>query len=100
MINTDAPYPVSTGVVGEAYPNNFGTDFKADGRNPLFLFARFVLNLHTNATALRQAEYALLIFFAMSDGLGGLRVLQRYPMEGGQPFRGVGGQTIIIYPIY
>lgn len=71
MINTDTPQAVSTGISGEAYHNNLGTDSRADGKNNIFLFARNVINLRKNSVALRQANYSMPIYFAKADGSGG-----------------------------
>jgi len=71
MINTDSPHTVSTGISGEAYHNNLGTDGKADGQNNLFKFATFVMNVRKNSPSLRQANYTMPIYFAKADGSGG-----------------------------
>jgi isoamylase len=71
MIATDSPHLVATGVTGEAYHNNFGTDAHADGKNALFQFTRQLINLRRSAKALRQADYAMPIFFAKNDGSSG-----------------------------
>lgn len=71
MIATDSPHLVATGVTGEAYHNNFGTDARADGKNALFQFARQVIGLRRSARALRQGDYAMPIFFAKNDGSAG-----------------------------
>ena len=71
MINTDSPHTVSTGIPGEAYHNNLGTDGKADGQNNLFKFATFVMNVRKNSPLLRQANYTMPIYFAKADGSGG-----------------------------
>ncbi len=71
MINTDSPQTVSTGIAGETYHNNLGTDARADGKNNIFQFATFVMNLRKNSVALRQANYSMPIYFAKADGSGG-----------------------------
>jgi glycogen operon protein len=70
-ITSDSPHLVATGVGGEAYHNNFGTDARADGKNAQFQFARQLINLRRGSRALRQADYAMPIFFAKNDGSGG-----------------------------
>jgi isoamylase len=71
MIATDSPHRASTGVSGEAYHNNFGSDARADGKNALFQFARQLIALRRSARALRQGDYAMPILFAKNDGSGG-----------------------------
>ncbi len=71
MIPTDSPHLTATGVSGEAYHNNFGTDGHADGKNALFQFARQLINLRRSSRALRQADYTMPIFFAKNDGSSG-----------------------------
>jgi len=71
MIATDSPHQVATGVTGEAYHNNFGTDGHADGKNALFQFARQVIALRRAAPALRQGDYAMPISFTRNDGSAG-----------------------------
>jgi glycogen operon protein len=71
MIASDSPQQVSTGVSGEAYHNNFGSDAHADGKNALFQFARQLIHLRRSSRALRQSDYAMAIFFAKNDGSGG-----------------------------
>jgi glycogen operon protein len=71
MIASDSPHTVSTGVAGEAYHNNFGTDGHADGKSALFTFTRQLINLRRGSRALRQADYAMPIFFAKNDGSAG-----------------------------
>ena len=71
MIATDSPQLTATGVSGEAYHNNLGTDGHADGKNALFQFARQLINLRRGSRALRQADYAMAISFARNDGSGG-----------------------------
>ncbi|HEX4422548.1 MAG TPA: alpha-amylase family glycosyl hydrolase, partial [Kofleriaceae bacterium] len=71
MIPTDSPHLVSTGVTGEAYNNNFGTDTHADGKNTVFQFARQLINLRRSAKALRQSSYAMAISFSKNDGSAG-----------------------------
>jgi glycogen operon protein len=71
MIASDSPHLVATGVTGEAYHNNFGTDGHADGKNALFQFARQLIGLRRSASALRQADYTMPISFAKNDGAGG-----------------------------
>ncbi|HET7503111.1 MAG TPA: alpha-amylase family glycosyl hydrolase [Kofleriaceae bacterium] len=71
MIASDSPHQVATGVTGEAYHNNFGTDTHADGKNALFQFTRQLIALRRSSRALRQADYAMPIAFAKNDGSGG-----------------------------
>jgi glycogen operon protein len=71
MIATDSPHLVATGVPGEAYHNNVGTDAHADGKNALFQFARQVIGLRRGSRALRQGNYTMPIAFARNDGSGG-----------------------------
>jgi len=71
MIATDSPHLVATGVTGEAYHNNLGSDAHADGKNAIFQFARQVIALRRSARALRQADYAMAISFAKNDGSAG-----------------------------
>jgi glycogen operon protein len=71
MIASDSPHLVATGVTGEAYHNNFGTDAHADGKNALFQFARQLIALRRSSRALRQADYAMPIAFAKNDGSAG-----------------------------
>jgi glycogen operon protein len=71
MITSDSPHLVSTGVTGEAYHNNFGTDGHADGKNALFQFARQLIGIRRSAAALRQNSYTMPINFAKNDGSGG-----------------------------
>jgi glycogen operon protein len=71
MITSDSPQLVATGVAGEAYHNNFGTDGRADGKNGLFQFTRQLINLRRSAKALRQGDYTMPVNFAKNDGSGG-----------------------------
>lgn len=71
MIATDSPQLTSTGVSGEAYHNNVGTDAHADGKSALFQFARQLIALRRSSRALRQADYAMPILFARNDGSAG-----------------------------
>jgi glycogen operon protein len=71
MIATDSPQLTSTGVSGETYHNNVGTDAHADGKNALFQFARQLIALRRSSRALRQADYAMPIAFAKNDGSAG-----------------------------
>ncbi|HEY0993332.1 MAG TPA: alpha-amylase family glycosyl hydrolase [Kofleriaceae bacterium] len=71
MIATDSPHQTATGVSGEAYHNNFGTDAHADGKSALFQFTRQLIALRRSARALRQGDYAMPILFAKNDGSGG-----------------------------
>ena len=70
-ITSDSPHLVATGVSGEAYHNNFGTDAHADGKNAEFQFARQLINLRRSSRALRQADYTMPIAFAKNDGSPG-----------------------------
>src|SRR4029079_16419084 len=71
MIATDSPQLTPTGVSGEAYHNNVGTDAHADGKNALFRSARQRIALRRSSRALRQAGYAMPIVFAKNDGSAG-----------------------------
>jgi glycogen operon protein len=71
MIASNSPHLVSTGVTGEAYHNNFGTDARADGKSAQFQFARQVIGLRRSAPALRQGSYTMPITFARNDGSAG-----------------------------
>jgi glycogen operon protein len=71
MIATDSPHQVATGVTGEAYHNNFGTDAHADGKNTLFQFTRQLIALRHGSRALRQAGYQMAVSFARNDGSAG-----------------------------
>jgi glycogen operon protein len=71
MIATDSPHLAATGVTGEAYHNNFGTDARADGKSTVFQFTRQLINLRRSARALRQGTYTMPISFAKNDGSGG-----------------------------
>jgi isoamylase len=71
MIASDSPQLVATGVGGEAYHNNLGTDGHPDGKNALFQFARQLIAIRRGAPALRQASYAMPINFAKADGTAG-----------------------------
>jgi glycogen operon protein len=71
MIATDSPQLTSTGVSGEAYHNNLGTDAHADGKNALFQLTRQLIALRRSSRALRQADYAMPILFAKNDGSAG-----------------------------
>jgi len=71
MIASDSPHLIATGVTGEAYHNNFGTDAHADGKSGLFQFTRQLINLRRSAKALRQGDYTMPIFFAKNDGSAG-----------------------------
>jgi isoamylase len=68
MITSDSPQLVATGVTGEAYHNNLGTDARADGKNAVFQFARQLIGIRRGAAALRQASYAMPIHFAKNTG--------------------------------
>jgi len=63
MINTNSPNAVSGG-----YHNNLGTDGLADGKNNIFMFAKYVLALKKNHVALRQSDYSMPIYFRKNDG--------------------------------
>ena len=71
MIATDSPQLTATGVSGEAYHNNLGSDAHGDGKSALFSFARQLINLRHGSRALRQSDYAMAISFARNDGSGG-----------------------------
>ncbi len=71
QIASDSPQAVATGYSGEAYHNNFGTDLALDGKNAIFLFNKYVMNLRKSAPALRQGNYSMPIAFAKADGSGG-----------------------------
>jgi isoamylase len=57
MIATPAPNAVPTGGSG-AYHDNYGRDANRSGKNGLFLFTRFLLQLRQAHACLRQARYA------------------------------------------
>ena len=74
MIATDTPQGVPTGDAsggGEAYHQNLGTDARANGKNDIFLFTRYLLGLRRAHVALRQADYTMPISYARADGSGG-----------------------------
>jgi glycogen operon protein len=71
MIATDAPQRVPTGAGGEPYHDNLGQDAHPDGRNDLFLFVRYLLQLRKAHSARRQADYAMPITFSRADGSPG-----------------------------
>jgi glycogen operon protein len=56
MIPTNAPHRVPTGG-GGAYHDNFGVAASAPDKNPLFVFARFVLGLRRRSATLKQRGY-------------------------------------------
>ncbi|HLQ77372.1 MAG TPA: glycogen-debranching protein, partial [Terriglobia bacterium] len=57
MIATPAPTALPTGGSG-AYHDNYGKDLSPTGRNGLFLFARFLLQMRQDHPCLRQARFA------------------------------------------
>lgn len=72
MINTDSPNTVSTDG-GGSYHNNFGTDASADGKNNLFLFAKYVIGLRNTYSSLRQEDYSIGISYKKNDGISSLQ---------------------------
>ena len=74
MVATDAPQAVPTGDTtggAEAYHQNLGTDARANGKNDLFLFTKYLLGLRRAHPALRQADYSMPIAYARPDGSAG-----------------------------
>jgi len=67
MINRDAP---QTAITGQH--NNLGTDGKADAKNNIFMFAKYVLGIKKNNVALRQSSYTMPIYLKKNDGVGTL----------------------------
>lgn len=65
MIATNSPQAVATGDTSggtEIYHNNLGTDAKADGKNNLFFFVKFLNGLRAGHPALRSAAYSSAAF--------------------------------------
>lgn len=56
MIATSAPTAVPTGGSG-TYHDNYGRDLNPTGKNGLFLFTRFLLNLRKAHSCLRQSRF-------------------------------------------
>lgn len=67
MAATPAPNRVATGSGGAAYHDNFGTGTNTDGRNPLFVFAQYVVQLRRQHPALQQRQYADLVMNSGGD---------------------------------
>ena len=67
MINTDSP---NTRIAGQH--NNLGTDTRADGKNNIFMFAKYIANLRKNSVALRQDNYNMAIYLKKEDGVSTL----------------------------
>lgn len=72
MINTDSPNGVSTGSV-VPYHNNFGTDTKLDNANTLFKFARNVIQLRRNSSALKHSSYDMTYTYKREDGVSDIQ---------------------------
>jgi len=66
MIATSSPTSVPTGGSG-AYHDNYGRDLNPTGKNGLFLFTRFLLQLRKAHPCLRQARFADLVLDAGGD---------------------------------
>jgi isoamylase len=66
MLATNSPNAIETGG-GGAYHNNFGVANCAADRNPLFVFARYVLNLRGAARSLQQRRYGDLVLDSGND---------------------------------
>jgi len=67
MINTDAPH---TKIAGQH--NNLGTDGLADGKNNIFMFAKYVLGVKKANVALRQDSYNMPIYIKKENGTSDL----------------------------
>jgi len=67
MINTDSPNAVDGG-----YHNNLGTDSCPDGKNNIFMFAKYVLSVRKSCPALKQDNYNMPIYYRKNDGVGNL----------------------------
>jgi glycogen operon protein len=75
MIATHSPTRVPTGDSG-AYHDNFGAARCPPTKNPLFVFARYVIGLKRRLRVLRQRSYG--------DEVGGRGVSYRFRREDGQ----------------
>jgi glycogen operon protein len=60
MIGTPSPTAIPTGGSG-AYHDNYGTDSSPTGKNGLFLFIKFLLQLRKLHPCLRQARFGDLV---------------------------------------
>lgn len=69
QINTDSPNTVMSSL---GQHNNVGTDGKSDGKNGLFLFAKYVIQLRKNHVALRQSNYNMPIYLKKENGTSDL----------------------------
>jgi glycogen operon protein len=67
MLGTHAPNRVATGYPGDGYHDNFGAGKNTDGRNPLFVFVRYVTQLRNQHPALQQRQYADLVMNSGGD---------------------------------
>jgi glycogen operon protein len=81
MIATPAPNSVPTGGSG-VYHDNYGRDLNPTGKNGLFLFTRFLVQLRKAHPCLRQARFADLVldqgddvtyWFKSEDGVSDLQ---------------------------
>jgi glycogen operon protein len=66
MIATASPTSIPTGGSG-AYHDNYGRDLNPTGRNGLFLFTRFLLQLRKAHPCLRQARFGDLVMDGGGD---------------------------------
>jgi glycogen operon protein len=66
MITTPAPHTLPTGGSG-AYHDNYGRDANPSGRNGLFLFTRFLLQLRKTHPSLRPDKFADLVMDGGAD---------------------------------
>jgi glycogen operon protein len=66
MIATTSPTSIPTGGSG-AYHDNYGRDRNPTGKNGLFLFTRFLLQLRKAHPSLRQARFADLVLDGGGD---------------------------------
>ena len=67
MINRDNPQTANAGQ-----HNNLGTDALADGKNNIFMFAKYVLGVKNANVALRQANYTMPIYLKKENGTSDL----------------------------
>jgi glycogen operon protein len=67
MLATNHPTVVDTGYPGASYHDNFGAGTNTDHRNPLFVFAQYVLRLRNQHHALRQRQYGDLVMDSGDD---------------------------------
>lgn len=63
MINTNSPHLVSGG-----YHNNLGTDTCNDGKNNIFMFAKYLLSIRKAYAAFKQTNYNMPIYYRKEDG--------------------------------